>query len=294
MDISISNRYSWYGARGAQLESVSSFLTVEPIWKYGDFFSGQSPLEAKASLSMTANVRGGWSFGLTPVVFSAAFDSSAYARYYRVHPIGTRRDTVKFTPGRRVGVAQLQGRIQAPQFSTFSATVSATYGEDAEFLETSHAQRLDVNASLDFRPTPQIRATASMLHQEFIRAAGGTTLLTTNIPRLRLEYQASRYVQFRFVGQYDSRLVDGFRDPVTGEEIVFRTGNGGFSSSSRITSNGLRADWLLAIVPSPGRVIYVGYGASLTEAEPFSFGGSSTKRTSDGLFIKLSYQYRIQ
>ena len=37
-----------------------------------------------------------WSFGLTPVLYTAAFDSSAYARYYRVHRSGTRADTIKF------------------------------------------------------------------------------------------------------------------------------------------------------------------------------------------------------
>ena len=30
---------------------------------------------------------------------------------------------------------------------------------------------------------------------------------------------------------------------------------------------GLRADWLLAITPRPGRVVYVGYGASLSQAD---------------------------
>ena len=32
--------------------------------------------------------------------------------------------------------------------SVSSASISATYGQDAEFLETSQAQRLDLNASL--------------------------------------------------------------------------------------------------------------------------------------------------
>lgn len=35
-----------------------------------------------------------------------------------------------------------------------------------------------------------------------------------------------RYVQFRFVGQYDRRLVDGYRDPVTGDRIVLYFGYG--------------------------------------------------------------------
>lgn len=293
VDISISNRYTTYGARGARLESLTSFLTLEPIWKYDDFFARQAPLEAKASLSFTATVRGGWTIGLTPVLYSAAFDSAAYARYYRVQPTSGGADTVKFTPGVRVGIVQFQAKVQSPQFARFGATLSVTSGNDAEFLETSEAQRLDVNASVDFRPTPQVRATASMLHQEFVRRRDGTALLTTNIPRLRIEYQATRHVQFRFVGQYDSRLVDALRDPRTDQPIVFRGTTGTWSASSRTASNGLRADWLLAFTPSPGRVLYVGYGASLSQAEPFSLRAPAT-RTSDGLFVKLSYQFRVE
>jgi hypothetical protein len=293
VDLSISNRYTWFGDRGARLESVNSFLSLESIWKHADFFGGRSPLEGKGSLSMTASVRGGWTLALTPVVYSAQFDPSSYGRYYRVHPNGTRADTVQFVPGGRVTTTLLQGRIQAPQFAKFGASVSATYGEDAEFLETSHARRLDVNASMDFRPTPQVRATLSMLHQEFLRERDGSAILTTNIPRVRVEYQASRYVQFRFVGQYDSRMVDAFRDPATGERLVFQSASGAWSGSSRAQSNGLRADWLLAVTPSPGRVLYVGYGASLTQADAFSLA-ESPRRTSDGLFVKLAYQYRVQ
>ena len=152
--------------------------------------------------------------------------------------------------------------------------------------------RSDVNASLDLRPTPQVRATVSMLHQEFVRNRDGRTILTTNIPRLRLEYQATRYLQFRFVGQYDSRMTDALRDAQTDDPILFRSGSR-YTASTRAASNNLRADWLVAILPSPGRVLYVGYGATLTQPDAFSFQ-STTKRTTDGLFVKLSYQFRVQ
>jgi hypothetical protein len=292
VDVSANNRFTWFGARGARLESMTSFLTLQSIWTYGDFWRGQTPLEAKASMSTTAAIRGGWSFGLTPVLYTAGFDSSAYARYYRVHRSGTRADTVKFTPGGRTGTMMLQGKITAPQFARWGASISATYGQDAEFLETAQAQRLDVNASLDLRPTPQVRATVSMLHQEFVRNRDGRTILTTNIPRLRLEYQATRYLQFRFVGQYDSRMTDALRDAQTDDPILFRSGSR-YTASTRAASNNLRADWLVAILPSPGRVLYVGYGATLTQPDAFSFQ-STTKRTTDGLFVKLSYQFRVQ
>lgn len=63
--------------------------------------------------------------------------------------------------------------------------------------------------------------------------------------------------------------------------------------SERTETNRVRADWLLAILPSPGRVIYVGYGASLKQTDPFSIA-ERPERTSDGLFVKVSYQLRVQ
>ena len=71
VDVSANNRFTWFGARGARLESLTSFLTLQSIWTYGDFWRGQTPLEAKASMSTTAAIRGGWSFGLTPVLYTA-------------------------------------------------------------------------------------------------------------------------------------------------------------------------------------------------------------------------------
>ena len=47
----------------------------------------------------------------------------------------------------------------------------------------------------------------------------------------------------------------------------------------------------MSFTPSPGTVVYAGYGASLTEAEAFAFRG--IHRTSDGFFAKVSYLLRM-
>ena len=48
---------------------------------------------------------------------------------------------------------------------------------------------------------------------------------------------------------------------------------------------------LFSYKPTPGTVFFFGYGASLTEPEPFSF--QNLTRTTDGFFLKLSYLFRM-
>jgi hypothetical protein len=52
----------------------------------------------------------------------------------------------------------------------------------------------------------------------------------------------------------------------------------------------LRADFLISYRPSPGTVVFVGYGNSLTESDPLAF--QRLRRTTDGFFVKLSYLFR--
>jgi len=61
--------------------------------------------------------------------------------------------------------------------------------------------------------------------------------------------------------------------------------------TTRSQTNALRADWLFSYFPSPGKVVYLGYGASLNEA--FAFRFREMDRTGDGFFVKVSWLYRV-
>ncbi len=287
-----NQRYTWFGRRGTAVEQVMTFLSLQGTWAYDDFFNGEVPLETRASLSTSFQFRGGWGMGITPSLESFAFQDSRYDDYYVERSRSAAKDTVKFTVGRRVPARQLQFRITTPQFQKFGASFNTTFGRDAEFFETSQAKRRDVNVTIDLRPTPQLRTSLVMLHQEFRRVRDNSTILRTNIPRLRMEYQLNRAIFFRFIGQYESRLRDAYRDPDGEHPILFYDlDENTWTRSERTRTNGLRADWLFSYFPSPGKVLYIGYGASLTETRAFRF--QELDRTSDGFFIKLSWLYRV-
>jgi hypothetical protein len=229
--------------------------------------------------------------GVTPSVERFAFQPERYTSYVVETPRAGRTDTLPFAVGTPVPARQLQLRLTTPQFGKFGGSISTTVGRDAEFFETAQARRVDVNATLDLRPTPRLRISAIMLHQEFRRARDNSAILRTNIPRLRTEFQLNRAIFFRFVGQYESRLRDAYRDPRTELPILLRSSSGGYTRSTRSQTNAIRADWLFSYFPSPGKVVYLGYGASLNEA--FAFRFQDMNRTGDGFFVKASWLYRV-
>jgi len=144
---------------------------------------------------------------------------------------------------------------------------------------------LRLDASMDLRPTAALRATLQLSRQTLTRRRDGSRFSSETIPRIKLEYQISRPLFLRFVGQYSARaqapLVDRTGRPilVTGLPVA------------GVSSNEFRMDWLFSYRPTPGTLVYLGYGSTLEEPEKFHFNGLS--RTSDGFFGKLSYLFRI-
>ena len=123
-------------------------------------------------------------------------------------------------------------------------------------------------------------------------AADGSRFSTADIPRLKLEYQLSRAIFFRYVGQYFAQDRAALRDPRTGGPIYrFDVDAGVWAPLGPETTNDFRSDLLFSYKPTPGTVLFLGYGASLTEADAFRFRGLD--RTGDGFFLKASYLFRM-
>jgi hypothetical protein len=129
-------------------------------------------------------------------------------------------------------------------------------------------------------------------HQQVNRRTDGSLVALTRVPRLKVEYQLSRAVFLRFVGQYTTNQVDSLRDDSrTDAPILLRNPvTGTFVRSAASASNVFRVDWLFSYRPVPGTVIFAGYGSTFDEPSPFRFGALS--RTADVVFVKLSYLFR--
>jgi hypothetical protein len=283
---SINNRFTLFGKQGKLLERYMVFMQSGLLWRYDDFFKGKSLLESRINASNTFTFRRGWSLGYTPTLSSFAFDPAAYGGV-RV-PSGTAN--VPFTPSPRITTFGQQLTITTPQFRRFAASASVLRANDVDFNETARVNRVALSGSLDWRPDTRLRMNATYASNEFTRRADGVSTFSTQIPRVKAEYQMTRSVFVRVVTQYEANRRETLRDWRTGQILLTRRPDGSFAPSSATASNLLRADWLFAYRPSPGTVFFAGYGSSLTEPDALAF--DRLRRVSDGVFVKASWVMR--
>ena len=288
----VANRFTLYGHPGSLLERYNVFTVTNGLWRYHDFFSGRSLLEDRITASNEFLLRGGWSLNVNPALASFAFDPAQYAQLFTVAPPGAgSTQFVPFVPSSRITTFLLGGRVNTPIYQQFDASVSATTGNDVDFSETSRVRRYDTGASANWRPTDKVRVNASYVSSLLTRRSDGQATTRIRIPRLKLEYQLSRPIFVRFVGQYTAINGDTLiRDPRTGLPLL-TPGGSSFVNAERLPTTAFRVDWLFSYRPTPGTVFFAGYGSSLTENDPLAF--SRLRRVNDGFFVKASYLLRM-
>ena len=276
------NRFTWYGKPGALLENTTTFIGIEPIWRYSDFFKLKSTIEGTVSQRLLLTMRGGWVGTLYWQNAHQRFDSVDYAGY-QVDSAGT---LVPFDiPG---GLYNLWGGLAALSTPNraLKADISIGYVSTPLFAEASEGRALNVLFDVAWKPTSALRVEGQWPHQRLTRAQDGSWFSTANVPRLKVEYQLTRDIFFRYVGQYLAQVRDTLRDPRSGDPLIVDG-----APPARATDTEFRNDVLFSYKPTPGTVFFFGYGASLTEPEPFSF--QNLTRTTDGFFLKLSYLFRM-
>jgi hypothetical protein len=280
---SINNRFTIFGTPGRLFEQYRVFLQTSALWRYDDFFAGNDILETRLSANNNVTLRGGWSLGVTPSVQRYGFDPAAFAGLGADN--GTATPTT-FVPADRLTATSVQFSVSTPQFRRFSASAGVTRARDVDFNETAPVDRTAGTAELTLRPTERIRINATYASNEFVRTADGLSSFSTRIPRLRAEYQLSRFIFVRLVSQYEANRREPLRDFRTGLVLLERQSDGSYRPSVRRSANVLRTDWLFSYRPRPGTVFFAGYGSSLTEPEALAF--TQLRRASDGVFLKAS------
>jgi hypothetical protein len=273
------NRYTWYGKKGASLESLSTFFSVSRIWSFSGFLKDPA-IEGSEALNLSQQVRGGWIISQRFQREFVRFDPKMYEGY------SVFRSNAAVTPF--VMPAILDGvyngtvSVSTPIYQTFGGRVDFGYGKSPIFPEASEGTETVINLTAKVRPTDTIRIEASTAFSTLIRTRDDSEFARTTIPRLKIEYQPHRSLFFRVVGEYRSQRQAALLDPRTGDRILL---NGSLSTPQ--TFNGLRMDLLVSYEPTPGTVAFLGYGSSLDTDR--TFGIADLRRASDGFFIKLAY-----
>jgi hypothetical protein len=289
----IFNRFSFYGRPGAFIEQASTFIGIQPLWRYDDLFPDANPASGPASPSLstfegtisdswTFALRGGWEAGAGVEAKHQRFAEEDYANY-AVDSAGT---AVPFVvPNGLYGLWSGRVSLNTPNRAlTFSGALGA--GEVPLFAEAAAGRGVDGVVTATWKPTAALRVEGRWAHRRLTRAQDGSWFSTANIPRLKVEYQLTRDIFVRYVGQYTAQEQDALRDPGTGDPLIVDSVPAGPQ-----TSADFRNDVLFSYKPTPGTVAFFGYGASLAEPDPFAF--QQLERASDGFFLKISYQFRL-
>lgn len=279
----IFNRFSFYGKPGALVEQATTFFLVQPTWQYEDFFDFKSTFEGNVGETWLLNLRGGWGVNANWQNLHQRFDPADYAGHTVEAGAG---GTVPFVvPHGRYNLWGGNIGFNTPSRAvTLSGNIGA--GEGVIFAEAAEARGMNLFLGVTWKPTPALRIDGRWVHQRLSRDRDGSRFSTANIPRVKIEYQLTRDIFFRYVGQYFAEERDALRDPRNGNLIHI-----GGSPTGAQTATEFRNDLLFSYKPTPGTVLFVGYGSSMSELDPFTF--RNLQRTGDGFFLKASYLYRM-
>ena len=275
------NRLSFYGSRGALLESASVFFGPTRYWRYAGF-GRESPIEGSDSVNINGTLRGGWGVSNSYRREFFTFDPRAYSSY-------TVAGDGVFLPyaaaDRLTGAYGVTASVTTPTWQKINGRLEVLRGETAIFPEASEGRELRWTLSVGARPTASTRVDLTAVHSTIRRSRDGSEFARTILPRLKAEYQPRRSLFFRVIAEYRAQRQASLIDPRSGTAIFV-----GGRPSAAAAINTLRLDWLASFEPTPGTAAYFGYGSALDSPEQFGF--TDLRRANDGFFVKLAYLVR--
>ena len=285
--------YSFYPKAGGLVQRVTAAVTVDGIWQYQKFMHGGGIQDRKLHFDFNSSLKGGWTASAGWFIESFGYDEGLFANYFLGVPDGSGGINYQPYVGQpRIPNNEFYVSFNTPTFKTFDVNAFMLYGHDENFPEWASADLLIIQGGFDVRPSDQLRIGFTYNHQAVVRRTDGSLVLKNRIPRLKVEYQLARPLFVRLVGEYAAMTQDSLRDNSRTEyPIYFGDGAGNFTRAAAITQNNLHADALVAYTPTPGTVVYAGYGSALTEPETFRF--RNIQRQHDSFFAKVSYLFRM-
>ncbi len=293
-NLQATHRYTMFGKSGALVEAFSPEIFVYGRYQYDNFVNGHGPQDRQLHLRTNTRLRGGWQVGAQVLIERFGFDPALYSNYAIFQPAeGGRIDTLPYKGTAILPNLDWVASVATPEFKHFSLNSFLIVGKDENFPEWSSAQVMIWQGALNLRPTEQLRMSATWNREVFDRASDGSRVLYRNVRRLRAEYQITRQIFVRAIGEISNNKRDALRDDSRTElPVYFRGANGTYSPATGFNQRRVRLDYLFSYLPTPGTVVYFGYGDARRADEPS--GPDKLTRTRDVFFLKLSYLFRVK
>jgi hypothetical protein len=284
--------YTWRGGSGAAVESVSASVDAEGTWVREEFWSGGAPEEWDVGLTLSTSLRGNVGGFLSYSRRSYDFGIGRYEGLFA----DAGGALAPFTPSQShfKGLQSLRLRSWISTWQRVRGSVGASWSETPIFDRIGVPADLGRSLSADLRltlyPTGSLSMETGFRHVRITRARDRSVYSTATIPRLQARFQFSPSIFIRTIGEYSSQergdvLAAGSGSPVlfcNEEDCVSRSGS---------AAHDFRLEALVGYEPSPGTVLFVGYTRAMRDG--LSFGFEDMQTHSDGLFVKLSYRFRM-
>ncbi len=283
--------YTWYKERGSLLDNIALDVQGSDTWVSANLSHHGDAIEKKLHFSVSSTLRGGWGLGGGVYWETFGFDPALYSKYRIQRTVGTRIDTVAFDASPRIFNRDYVLTFNTPTFARFNASAVYIGGQDENFFEWAQADIHYLSAQVSVRPTDKIRVDGTYDYQDYYRKTDGTIVGKTLIPRLKVEYQLTRSMFLRVVGEEDISANDDLRDESRTQQPLLV--NGKLASASKTDS--FHGDFLFSYTPTPGTVLFLGYGGDALNTPDIRNRFLSTPliRSSDHFFVKYSYLFHL-
>jgi hypothetical protein len=277
-----------FGERGSVLETLTGDITLDDQWQYSHFLRHGDAQDKKLHFSGSAGLRGGWNVGLGVFLETFGFDQGLYSTYRVLAPTG---DTLPFVGTPRITNHDYVFSLTTPQWARFNANLLYIGGQDENFFEWAQANIDLVELALSVRASERARIDGTFAYQDYWRRTDHSLVGRSMIPRVKLEYQITRAIFMRVVGEYDLSEHDDLRD----ETRTFYPLIVGGRLATAVRARSLHGDYLFSYQPTPGTVLFLGYGSEADgnpdQAQRFNW--QPLRRASDYFFVKYGYLLRI-
>jgi hypothetical protein len=282
------HRATWYADRGSAIEAVTGDILFDDTWQYSHFVHQGDAQDKKFHLSGSVGLRGGWNAGAGVYWETFGWDQALFRNYRILSPAG---DTLPFTGVGRIPNRDYVLTFSTPQWSAFNASLLYIAGQDENFYEWAQANINVASLTVNARPSDRLRVGGTLAYQGYWRRTDQSLVARNMIPRVKLEYQLTRSIFMRAVGEYDISRTDDLRDETRTFYPILINGRRALASRARA----VHGDYLFSYQPRPGTVLFLGYG-SVGNGVPDPddrFNFQPIKRGSDYLFVKYSYLFRM-
>lgn len=286
--------YNWYAPSGGILQSINPSFNLRGFWDHDRFWAAEGAEELQAELGWRFQFRDNVSFWGNYKRGQFAFQPSEYDGLFVEDGSETfrpfRPDQGHFDELDALTVGMWLNKWRRVR-GNWRFTVEDTPIFDRSFgvavePATSYSSEVGVNLF----PTRALTAELGLRQTRLVRKRDGSEYSSAVIPRLRAQYQFSRSLFVRGIFEYSAQESSALRDPETGQRL-FSCADGDCSARGGSDRNDFHVEGLVSYEPSPGTVFFVGYSRDMRE--PVAFDFRDLRPTQDGLFVKISYRFRM-